>query len=313
MPDPPEAGVREIALFIVCIALVLFWPPVLHLGAQHPQSSETDVTIDMRNVHLHVSDDAALDVSWLHGRLHTISPDRPPVFDDQSSFTMEIDDAEVALDAASLTALVNRGFAFKGSNLSDLRVSFEGSNLVQRGKLSKGVTVPFTVTASIATTSEGQLAIHPVKVKAAGIPAAKLMGLFGVELQDLIKGRPEAGISLHENDLLIDPAKLLPPPATRGRVVKAFVRGDRLVQIFGKGAAGRPRSGGNYVWFRGHSIRFGRLTMSNADLKLIDQDPRDPFDFYSAKYNQQLVAGYSKNTPDGALRTYMPDYNDLKR
>jgi hypothetical protein len=91
------------------------------------------------------------------------------------------------------------------------------------------------------------------------------------------------------------------------------VRGDRLVQIFGKGAAERPRTGGNYVWFRGHSIRFGRLTMSNADLKLMDQDPKDPFDFYSAKYNQQLVAGYSKNTPDGALRTYMPDYSDLKR
>jgi hypothetical protein len=53
--------------------------------------------------------------------------------------------------------------------------------------------------------------------------------------------------------------------------------------------------------------------MSETDLKLIDMDPRDPFDFYSARYNDQLVAGYSKNTPDHALRTYMPDFNDLKR
>lgn len=53
--------------------------------------------------------------------------------------------------------------------------------------------------------------------------------------------------------------------------------------------------------------------MSNADLKLIDMDPRDPFDFYSARYNEQLVAGYSKNTPDHALRTYMPDFGDLPR
>jgi hypothetical protein len=292
---------------------IVLWLLVPSLDARQARSPQPDVSIEMRNVHLHVSDDAALDVTWIHGRLRSTSPDKPPVFDDQSSFTMELEDAEVALDAASLTALVNRAFAFKGSNLSDLRVSFEGSNVVQRGKLSKGISVPFTVTASVAVTPDGQLVIHPVKVKAAGIPAAKLMGLFGIELQDLIKGRPEAGIAIKDNDLLLDPSKMLPPPATRGHLVKAFVRGDRLVQIFGKGAAARPTSGGNYVWFRGNVIRFGRLTMSNTDLKLIDMDAKDPFDFYSAKYNQQLVAGYSKNTPDGALRTYMPDYNGLKR
>jgi hypothetical protein len=294
---------------LVTVVFLLLLAP---LGARQSHPSPPEVGLEMRNVHLHVSDDAALDVTWIHGRLRATTPDRPPVFDDQSSFTMEIDDGEVALDAASLTALVNRAFAFKGSNLSDLHVSFEGANIVQRGKLSKGITVPFTVTASIAATPEGQLVVHPVKVKAAGIPTTKLMGLFGVELQDLIKARPDAGIALHDNDLLLDPTKMLPPPATRGHLVKAFVRGDRLVQVFGKGAAGRPKSGGNYVWFRGSTIRFGRLTMSNADLKLIDMDQKDPFDFYSAKYNQQLVAGYSKNTPDGALRTYMPDYNDLK-
>jgi hypothetical protein len=53
--------------------------------------------------------------------------------------------------------------------------------------------------------------------------------------------------------------------------------------------------------------------MSDADLKLIDMDAKDPFDFYSAKYSEQLVAGYSKNTPQQALRTYMPDFNDLKK
>ncbi|PYR92974.1 MAG: hypothetical protein DMF84_11210 [Acidobacteria bacterium] len=211
--------------------LIVLWMLLPRIDGRQAHSPQADVSIDMRNVHLRVSDDAALDVNWIHGRLHSTSPDRPPVFDDQSSFTMEIDDAEVALDAASLTALVNRAFAFKGSNLSDLRVSFDGNNIVQRGKLSKGISVPFTVTASVTATAEGQLVIHPVKVKAAGIPAAKLMGLFGVELQDLIKGRPEAGIAVHENDLILDPAKLLPPPATRGRIVKAFVRGDRLVQI----------------------------------------------------------------------------------
>jgi hypothetical protein len=53
--------------------------------------------------------------------------------------------------------------------------------------------------------------------------------------------------------------------------------------------------------------------MSDTDLKLIDMDPKDPFDFFSARYNEQLVAGYSKNTPQQALRTYMPDFSDLQK
>jgi hypothetical protein len=91
------------------------------------------------------------------------------------------------------------------------------------------------------------------------------------------------------------------------------VRDNRLVQTFGRGAAGRPRGGGNYIWFHGGTIRFGKLTMSDADLRLIDMQPADPFDFYSAKYDAQLVAGYSKNTPQHGLRTYMPDYARIGR
>ena len=59
-------------------------------------------------------------------------------------------------------------------------------------------------------------------------------------------------------------------------------------------------------------LRFGKLTMRDTDLELIDQDQADPFDFSVARYNDMLVAGYSKNTPRLGLKTYMPDYDDLK-
>jgi hypothetical protein len=52
--------------------------------------------------------------------------------------------------------------------------------------------------------------------------------------------------------------------------------------------------------------------MRGTDLELIDQDPSDPFDFSVAHYNDMLVAGYSKNLARLGLRTYMPDYNDIK-
>jgi hypothetical protein len=271
------------------------------------------VGIEMRNVRLHVSHDAILDVRWLSGRLRSTSPSRPPIFDDQQSFTMEIADGEVAIDAPSLTALVNHAFDYKGAALSDVRVSFEGGRLAQRGKLKKGITVPFSIAADVAATADGTMKVHPVKVKTAGIPTAKLMSVFGIELDEILKSRPDRGIVFRDNDLFLDPSKILPPPRTSGKLANVSVKGDRLVQIFGRGAAAAGRTPGNYIWFRGGTIRFGKLTMSETDLRLIDMDPKDPFDFYSAKYQEQLVAGYSKNTPQQALRTYMPDFGDLKK
>jgi hypothetical protein len=271
------------------------------------------VGIDMRNVHLHVAADATLDISWLHGTLRPTAAGQTPVFDDPTSFEMAIEDAALSIDAASLTTLVNRAFSFKGSNLSDLRVSFEGPLLVQQGKLSKGVTVPFTVKASVSVTPDGLLRVHPEKTKTAGVPTAGLMHLFGIELDNLVHANPAGGIRIEGNDLLLDPGRLLPAPATTGHLASAHVRDNHLVQIFGRGAARRPKGGGNYIWFRGGTIRFGKLTMSDADLQLIDMQPGDPFDFYSANYNAQLVAGYSKNTPQHGLRTYMPDYRRVGR
>ena len=135
-----RGGVRGLVL-VVAVSLSAAPVPAAH-----------DVGIDMRNVHLRVSGDAALDISWLHGALRPTRAGQVPVFDDPASFAMAIADAELSIDASSLTALVSRAFSFRGSNLSGLHVSFEGPLLVQRGKLSKGVTVPFTVKASVSAT-----------------------------------------------------------------------------------------------------------------------------------------------------------------
>ena len=64
----------------------------------------------------------------------------------------------------------------------------------------------------------------------------------------------------------------------------------------------------NYMYYRGGTLRFGNLTMSDADLALIDASQKDPFDFYQDRYERQLVAGYSKNTLAHGLKVYMPDY-----
>jgi hypothetical protein len=142
------------------------------------------------------------------------------------------------------------------------------------------------------------------------------MNAFGLELADVVNLKERRDVTIDGDDLVIAPGQVLPPPEIRGRLTAAAIKAGRLVLEFrtpGVSQAAEARERQNYVLLSGGSIRFGKLTMRDADLRLIDADPRDPFDFYPAKYDRQLVAGYSKNTARGGLRTFMPDYDDLAR
>jgi len=91
------------------------------------------------------------------------------------------------------------------------------------------------------------------------------------------------------------------------------------VQVFGTeagaaalGALSAPvAAGGNFMFYRGGTLRFGKLTMQDADLAIVDLDPGDPFRFFLDRYADQLVAGYSRTLPDLGLAAYMKDLDDV--
>lgn len=284
--------------------------PTAKAERQQPEA----VGFEMHNVKLRATPSVVLLVTSLRGRLVS-RRSGPPVFDDQQSFYIDVEGAEITMDAGSMTALVNDVFAYDGSPLSDLEVRLHDGRVEQKGKLRKGLPIPFTVLADV-DASEGLVRLHPIKTRTVGVPTTKLMDAFGVELDDLIRVRAGRGIAIRDNDLFLEPSRMLTNPEVRGRVASASVRGDRLQLILGnpKVAAALPSEPRqNYLWFHGGRISFGRLTMTNSDLRLIDADRTDPFEFFAEQYNQQLVAGYSRSQPDGSLRTYMPDYGDLAR
>jgi len=285
------------------------------------RSSPRDVQIEMKNVRLHVDDGIILDVSRLRGIMVSRNAGAPPIFDDQSSYILQLQTAQMSMEMSSLQNLMNRHvFAYDGSPLKDLVLAADGARIKMKGKLHKGINVPFSSTASIAPTSDGQMRLHVESMKALGIPAKGLLGIFGLELDDVMDIKRRRGVDVQDNDIVIAPGQVLPPPEIRGRLTHVAVQGNRLSQTFDDPARGRPArlalpspGSTNYVYFGGGDIRFGKLTMHDADLQLIDADPRDPFDFFPARYNAQLVAGYSKNTPKKGLKTFMPDYDDLRK
>jgi hypothetical protein len=274
--------------------------------------------IEMRNVDLRVAEAVVLHVRSLDGEFVSRSANAPPVFDDPRSYSVRMRSAEISVDAASLTSLLRGALSARPSPLRDVTVVIEEGAFKASGHLHKGVTVPFSMTATPSATSDGRLRLHATKIKAVGVPVKGLLDLLGLDVGDMMKMPPESGIRAEGDDLLLDTTALLPPPRMEGRLAQVATAGGRLVMRMTGAAEPPPKprslpltSAKNYLYFYGGSIRFGKLTMTDADMQLIDANPATPFDFFPAKYEAQLVAGYSRNTPRKGLQVFMPDYSQV--
>jgi len=296
---------------------------VLAFGTMSLESAPNTgpVQIEMKNVRLHTGKGVTLDVRHLRGTMISRVSAKPPVFDDPDSYVLHLSAAQISMDMDSLANLLNRHvLAYEGAPLKDVTVKPAGDRLELKGKLHKGIDVAFSSKASVSATHDGRMRLHVESMKALGIPTKGLMDVFGLELDSLVRLREGRGVTVEDNDIYVAPGDALPPPAIRGHLRRVLIAGGRLVQTFAAPGRRRPAAlrppaadAPNYIYFGGGSIVFGKLTMKGADLQLIDQDPRDAFDFSPAEYNDQLVAGYSKNTRQRGLKTYMPDLDDLRR
>jgi hypothetical protein len=270
-----------------------------------------EVGVRMRHVMMQMGYGASLRIDDLRGHLQSRTAN-PPTFDDVNSYTVVMDYARTAVDGTSLTNLMNNYvFAAEDAPIKKLSVSVEGNELVQSGTLKKGVPIPFKMRASIAVTPDGRLRMHPTSLKAAGFVSKRVLDFFGLELERMVSTKTTPGVAVDGDDLLLDPRQALPPPKIGGKLTNAWMEDGRLIMQFGAASAQAlepPKSNAaNYMYYRGGILKFGRLTMVDADLLLVDADPRDLFRFDPRKYQEQLVAGYSKTTRSGGLIVHMPD------
>ena len=287
-------------------------------AGQSAAESKTPVQAMMRNVEYHVDESIVLRITYLRGRLEPTRQGTPVTLDDPTSFVIAIDSAKVRVSTEAIAELLNRYvFAYPGAPLRHLRISVEGNRLRQKGRLNG---MPFNLLSDVTLMPSGELRLHSVSIKAFGIPVKGVMGLLGMKLEKLIDLRRAKGVRAEQNDLFIAPTAIVPAPYLRGHLAGIELADSSMLQVFrperGAVPAPLPRpdsSVTNYLYFRGGSLRFGQLTMTPADLFIKDADPNTPFDVYLAHYNEQLVAGFSRNTPSYGLITTMPDYRLVKQ
>jgi hypothetical protein len=281
---------------------------------QAPGEAETQV--EMVNVDMHADPTLILHIRHLTGKFVPTKKGQPPTFDDIQSYILAIDSGEVAVSMAAMSYALNTyAFGEPDAPLKNLKLSADGAQIRQEGTLKKGIEIPFEMVGTLSATPDGKIRIHPTKMKVAHVSVKGLLNMFGLDMAKLINTRKTRGVSVDDNDFILDPAIMLPPPRMRGRITAVRVQGDQIIQTFGNARRGSAteQPGSNYMAYRGGTLRFGKLTMNNTDMQLIDADPTDPFVFFPLHYKDQLVAGYSKTTVSGGLRVYMPDYNKLSK
>jgi hypothetical protein len=274
--------------------------------------SASQIKVAMRKVNYHLDDDIVLELRYLKGEFIP-QEKKPPIFEDPATYHLRIRSATIAIDTLSLSKLLNRHvLGYKGAPIRDLHIRVEKDEIVQRGKMG---AVTFTIRSKPSVNEDGRIRLHPTDVKVLGLSVEGLMKTFGVTLEKSLHLKEDRGLSIDKNDLLLDPAKMLPPPRISGRLRAIELEPDRLVQHFGGPDSLAPLSyfGGdhpasNYMHYHGGTMQFGRLTMTPLDLLLIDSDPSDLFEFSLTHYHQQLVAGTHRTTPEDALVVFMPDY-----
>jgi hypothetical protein len=277
--------------------------------------------IEMRNVTMHLDARATIRVKRLRGEVRSTAVGEPAVLDDRTSFSIRVTSGSVALTGEDLSTLLNEFvFAYDGAPLKRLRARPRGGQVALSGTMHKGVDLHFDITSAMSLTPDGMIRLHPTKTEILGVDGKKLMQALGLHLDDLLNLKRSRGATVKGDDIFLDPAKILPPPAMSGALASARVEGEEVIVEFVTtaedsvfGSYVRPDSTTpNFVYFRGARLRFGKLLMDDTDLQIVDADPADPFDLNLEQYAKQLVAGTSRTLPTLGLRVEMPDFASLQ-
>jgi hypothetical protein len=269
------------------------------------------VRVQTRNGLFYVTNDVLLTVTrqdaWMIPK-----PGQVVSLDRKNSFTLRIISGETHLKASDLTSLMNEYLLpHAKAPIKNLIVTFDGDMIAMKGELHKGVDVPFEGKGTVSIGDPSDIRVHFTELKAAGILHKGFLDAFGIKLSQVAQPKKENRFHFEGDDIILPIEALFPPPRISGTLTAVRIEGDSLVQVFGDPGGelkDPPVAANEYIYFHGGRMQFGKLTMDDVDLELLNDKPAPQLDFSLDHYHEQLVSGYSKSLPNGGLAVYMPGY-----
>ncbi len=251
-------------------------------------------------------------VRWLRGQMMRAHRNVNPSFDDPDSFFLDIQTGVLRANIGDISNFLNASVG-GNSPLTKMTLSGDGNQIKLNGTLHKIISLPVEVIGTIATAPENRIQIHVTKIDVLKIPFKALLGGFHVTISDLFHPQDMPGIQVSGNDIFLDTQKLLPPPHIRGQLTSVHVVNPDLEEIYGDATKDvtRVEQWRNFIRLRDGTIDFGKLTMHNVDLIMIDISNDAWFDLDLTHYQEQLVNGYARMTPQAGLQIFMPDLDEI--
>ena len=280
-----------------------------------PTSSEFSPTaISAHNLMLRKGPDFRIYVRWLRGQMVRTRRDVNPTFDDPESFFLNIKTGVIRANIGDIGNFLNAG-GVANSPVKSITLSAYGDQIKLQGTLHKLVSLPIELIGSVAATTDNRIQLHVTKLNVLKIPFKGLLGGLHISVSDLFHPQGIPGIQVSGDDVFFDTLKLLPPPHIHGQLTKVRVVTPDIEEIYGNAeeAVTRVEQWRNFLRLNDGTIDFGKLTMHHVDLIMIDLSNAAWFDLDLNHYQDQLVNGYTRMTPQAGLQIFMPSLDELRQ
>jgi hypothetical protein len=252
-------------------------------------------------------------VRWLRGQMVRANPKVNPSFDEPDSFMLDIKTGVIHTNVGDLTNFLNDGLT--NSPLKSITLSGDGDQIKLHGTLHNIVPLPIELIGSIAVAPANRIQLHVTKLSVLKIPLKGLLGDFHLSVSSVFHPGKGSGIEVSGNDVFFDTEKLMPPPHIRGELTSVRIVNPDVEEIYGNGQEDvtRVAKWRNFIQLNGGTIDFGKLTMHHVDLIMVDLSNDAWFDLDLAHYQEQLVNGYTRMTPQAGLQIFMPDLEQIPK
>ena len=282
-------------------------------AASNESSDAAPTDVYAHNLMLRKGPDFRIYVRWLRGDMKRALRNVNPSFDNPDSFFLDIKTGVIRANIGDIAHYLNTSGV--NSPLKNIRLSGNGDQIKMDGTLHKVIPLPIEMIGTISALPPSSIQIHVTKLSVLKIPLKGLLGNFNISLADLFHPKGIAGVQMTGNNISFDTQTMLPPPHIRGQLTKVHIVNPDLEEVYGNAAKDveRVEQWRNFLRFHNGTIDFGKLTMHQVDIIMIDLSNDPWFDLDLAHYQTQLVNGYTHITPQAGLQIFMPDLDEMPK